>query len=195
MAASTVVQQASPFSLTYNTATLPIGNEYAAGIGQAGSSIAAALGKVTDIMSQSNAANDQIDMFSRLKDAQGNPLMSPEDRDALMAKGLGARQAFVGELMGRFSESYKSQLAQQQAVALEQLKAQSALAQQQLANVGAVQATQARGAEERKTQQSQVISLDRSKLDQQEKEAAQAVLKKKMAAAAAQSQSGVLHQY
>ena len=112
---------ATGFNLTYNTPSIDIGSGYAQGIGQAGKSIAESLAGVTNIMSQSQAANDQIDMMTKLKDSQGNPILSQADADALMSKGLPARQAFIGELMGRFHTNYSAQL--EQTNKLQQIKA------------------------------------------------------------------------
>ena len=115
---------APSFNLPYNVSNVDIGSGYAQGLGQAGKSIAESLAGVTGIMQQSQAANDQIDMMTKLKDAQGNPILSQDDADALMSKGLGARQAFVGELMGRFHTNYSAQLEQQ--YKLQQIQAQVA---------------------------------------------------------------------
>jgi hypothetical protein len=114
MATGTVVQQQSPFSLTYNTPTVDIGSAYAQGIGQAGASIADALKGVTSIMNQNQTANDMLTGLSQMKDSQGNPILSPDDYDAIASKGLGAKQQFIGELMGRFHTQYAAQLEQQQ---------------------------------------------------------------------------------
>lgn len=197
MAAATVVRESSPFNLTYNVQTPSnFGESYAQGIGQAGKSIADALGNVTSIMAQSQSVNDQIDMFSRLKDSQGNPLMSPEDRDALLSKGLAARQAFVGEIMGRWGESYKSQLAERSALAVEQARSASALTQQGAATAGSISLAQEKSrldteAEARKNAQQNITFTDSAAVKAAEAEKARRAMKQ----AQQTSQAGVLHQY
>lgn len=147
---------ATGFNLTYNTPSIDIGSGYAQGIGQAGKSIAESLAGVTNIMSQSQAANDQIDMMTKLKDSQGNPILSQADADALMSKGLPARQAFIGELMGRFHTNYAAQL--EQTNKLQQIKATATaelpLKQAEITQQGEEQrkAIETTGAQQRQTE-------------------------------------------
>ena len=145
------------FNLPYNSPTIDIGSGYAQGLGQAGASIADSLKNVTNIMSQSQAANDQIDMMTKLKDSQGNPIISQDDADALMGKSLPARQQMVGELMGRFHTNYSAQLEQQ--YKLQQIQAQvAAQGPQRAAEIAQTaeeqrKAIEATGAQQRLTEQ------------------------------------------
>ena len=102
--------QEPAFNLTYSQPSIDIGSGYAKGIGQAGASIADSIKNVSDIYQQNSEANDVLQQFSQMKDSSGNPILSEEDYKSLMQKGLGAKHAFMGELLARFHGQYQSQL-------------------------------------------------------------------------------------
>ena len=116
-------------SLTYNVAPTNIGEGYAAGITQAGKSIAGAIsgimggvdaqGNVTHgVLEQNQTANDMLSWLATQKDAQGNAVLSQDAYNSIMGKSLGARQQVVGALMGQFQTNLQSQIEQARQIAV-----------------------------------------------------------------------------
>jgi hypothetical protein len=80
----------------YTVPPMDIGSGYAAGISQAGKSIAAAIGSVADIAKQNADTNDTITAMHQ------TGILSPEQYQAVMGKSLGAKQTMVGLYAGQW---------------------------------------------------------------------------------------------
>jgi hypothetical protein len=87
---------APQFNLTYNTPLTDIGSGYAAGITQAGKSLAEAIGTVADIGKQNVDANDTLAALHQ------TGILSPEEYQAVMGKSLGAKQSMLGLYAGQY---------------------------------------------------------------------------------------------
>jgi|SRR5215471_8038681 len=132
------------FNLTYSTPAIDIGSGYAKGIESAGQSLSKAITNVAGIYQQNQQANDMVDMLSKTKDAQGNPVLGQEEYQSLMGKSLGAKQQYIGQLLTNWGSQYQSMLEQQRQIAV----AQATAAAQAPYRVQEIQTT---GAEARKT--------------------------------------------
>lgn len=135
MAAQPLVSQPA-FNLSYDIKPVDIGSGYAKGIASAGESIAGAISNVMNVADQNRTANDMLTQLSQMKDPQGNPILSKEDYESIMKKGLGAKHELAGELFGRFHSQYQSMLDQQRQVAVAQATA-AAQAPYRMAEIGA----------------------------------------------------------
>jgi hypothetical protein len=132
------------FNLTYSTPAIDIGAGYAKGIETAGQALSGAIKNVADIATQNQTANDLLSQLSQTKDAQGNALLDADTYKSLMGKGLGAKQAYIGQIMTNWADQYKSLLDQQRQIQV----AQATAATQAPYRIQEIQAT---GAEQRKT--------------------------------------------
>jgi|SRR5215469_7103824 len=133
------------FNLTYSTPAIDIGSGYAQGIESAGKSLSSAISNVASIYQQNQQANDMVDMMSKTKDAQGNPILDQETYQSLMGKSLGAKQQYIGQILTNWGAQYQALLDQQKQIAV----AQATAAAQAPYRLTEIQAT---GAEARKTQ-------------------------------------------
>jgi len=100
---------APAFNLTYDVKPTDIGSGYAAGITQAGKSLAEAIGSVSQVYTQNRDADDMLTAM------QANKMISPEEYEAVAGKSLGAKQ----QLLGMYATQYASQQAQQRALSLQ----------------------------------------------------------------------------
>jgi|SRR5215510_3606783 len=132
------------FNLTYSTPAIDIGAGYAKGIETAGSALSKAITNVAGIYEQNQQANDMVDMLSKTKDAQGNPILDQETYQSLMGKSLGAKQQYIGQILTNWGSQYQSMLEQQRQIAV----AQAAAAAQAPYRIQEIKAT---GTEARKT--------------------------------------------
>lgn len=82
------------FNLGYDVRPMDIGSGYAAGITEAGKSIAAAIGSVSDIATQNVNANDMLTAMHQ------SGKLKPEEYEAVMNKSLGAKQQMIGLYTG-----------------------------------------------------------------------------------------------
>jgi hypothetical protein len=87
---------APQFNLTYDVRPTDIGSGYAAGITQAGKSLAEAIGTVADIGKQNVDANDTLAALHQ------TGILSPEEYQAVMGKSLGAKQSMLGLYAGQY---------------------------------------------------------------------------------------------
>lgn len=185
MAAQPLVSQPA-FNLSYDIRPQDIGSGYAAGITSAGQSIAGAISRVAGIAEQNQTANDMLTQLSQMKDPQGNPVLSKEDYESIMKKGLGAKHELAGELFGRFHSQYQSMLDQQREIAVAQARQPLELGQTAARTQGAIELERERA----RLAQSQNIKFDNSK----QLAAAQAeVARRKTEANRLVSPSGMLH--
>jgi hypothetical protein len=97
---------APQFNLTYNTPLMDIGSGYAAGISQAGKSIAEAIGSVSDIAKQNVDANDTLAAMHQ------SGILKPEEYQAVMGKSLGAKQQMLGLYAGQWIADQAARRAQ-----------------------------------------------------------------------------------
>jgi hypothetical protein len=100
---------APQFNLTYDVKPTDIGSGYAAGITQAGKSLAEAIGSVSQTYTQNRNADDMLTAM------QANKMITPDEYEAVAGKSLGAKQ----QLLGMYATEYASQQAQQRALALQ----------------------------------------------------------------------------
>jgi hypothetical protein len=100
---------APQFNLTYDVKPTDIGEGYAKGITAAGTSIAQALGAVSQVYTQNRNADDMLTAM------QANKMITPDEYEAVAGKSLGAKQ----QLLGMYATQYASQQAQQRALALQ----------------------------------------------------------------------------
>jgi hypothetical protein len=84
------------FNAAYTVPLTDIGSGYAAGITQAGKSLAQAIGTVADIGKQNVDANDTLAAMHQ------TGILSPEEYQAVMGKSLGAKQSMVGLYAGQW---------------------------------------------------------------------------------------------
>jgi hypothetical protein len=138
--------QVSPGSFTY-TQTIPsnFGEAYAKGIESAGKSLAGAVSQVGGMLEQNQTTNDLLTQFSQMKGPDGNPIISQEDYENIMKKGLGARHEMLGQVLTNFHSQYQNMLEQKRQIAV----AQATAAAQAPYRMGEIAAT---GAQQRQTQ-------------------------------------------
>jgi hypothetical protein len=98
---------APQFNLTYAVKPTDIGEGYAKGITAAGTSLAQAIGSVSQTYTQNRDADDMLTAM------QANKMISPEEYEAVAGKSLGAKQ----QLLGMYATQYAAQQAQQRALA------------------------------------------------------------------------------
>jgi hypothetical protein len=156
---TTSVGAAPQFNIPYNVTVPNVGAGYAAGITQAGSSIANAITNVADIYNQNQSANDTLSQLALMKDASGNPIIPPDEYQSLMTKSLGAKHEMIGLLVGRFQQQYQAQLEQAKGVAIAQATAaaQAPYRMQEIA---------AQGAQQRQTTEAEVAAQTKAYLMQ-----------------------------
>jgi hypothetical protein len=107
---------APDFSRTqFNVSPTDIGSGYAAGISQAGKSVAEAIGSVSNLYTQNKSADDMLAAM------HANKMISPEEYEAVAGKSLGAKQ----QLLGMYATEWANQQVQQRALA--QQKGQGAV--------------------------------------------------------------------
>jgi hypothetical protein len=100
---------APSFNIPFSVAPTDIGSGYAAGITQAGKSLAQAIGTVADIGKQNVDANDTLTALHQ------TGILSPEEYQAVMNKSLGAKQSMIGLYAGQWIADQ----AQRRALALQ----------------------------------------------------------------------------
>jgi hypothetical protein len=100
---------APSFNLTYAVKPENIGEGYAKGITAAGTSLAQAIGSVSQTYTQNRDADDMLTAM------QANKMISPEEYEAVAGKSLGAKQ----QLLGMYATQYAADQAQQRALALQ----------------------------------------------------------------------------
>jgi hypothetical protein len=100
---------APQFNLTYAVKPTDIGEGYAKGITAAGTSLAQAIGSVSQVYTQNRNADDMLTAM------QANKMITPDEYEAVAGKSLGAKQ----QLLGMYATEYASQQAQQRALALQ----------------------------------------------------------------------------
>jgi hypothetical protein len=87
---------APSFNIPFSVAPTDIGSGYAAGISQAGKSLAEAIGAVSDIAKQNVDANDTLAAMHQ------SGILKPEEYQAVMGKSLGAKQQMLGLYAGQW---------------------------------------------------------------------------------------------
>jgi hypothetical protein len=87
---------APQFNLTYDVKPTDIGSGYAAGITQAGKSLAEAIGSVSDIAKQNLDTNDTLTAMHQ------TGILKPEEYESVMGKSLGAKQQMLGLYAGQW---------------------------------------------------------------------------------------------
>jgi hypothetical protein len=100
---------APQFNLTYAVKPTDIGEDYAKGITAAGTSLAQAIGSVSQTYTQNRDADDMLTAM------QANKMISPEEYEAVAGKSLGAKQ----QLLGMYATQYAAGQAQQRSLALQ----------------------------------------------------------------------------
>jgi hypothetical protein len=98
---------APQFNLTYDVKPTDIGEGYAKGITAAGTSLAQAIGSVSQVYTQNRNADDMLTAM------QANKMITPDEYEAVAGKSLGAKQ----QLLGMYATEYAAQQAQQRALA------------------------------------------------------------------------------
>jgi hypothetical protein len=87
---------APAFNAAFDVRPTDIGSGYAAGIAQAGQSVAQAIGSVADIGKQNVDANDTLAALNQ------TGILKPEEYQAVMNKSLGAKQSMIGLYAGQW---------------------------------------------------------------------------------------------
>jgi hypothetical protein len=87
---------APSFNIPYSVPLTDIGSGYAKGITEAGTSLAQAIGSVSDIGKQNVDANDTLTALHQ------TGILSPEEYQAVMNKSLGAKQSMIGLYAGQW---------------------------------------------------------------------------------------------
>jgi hypothetical protein len=100
---------APSFNIPFSVAPTNIGEGYAKGITEAGTSLAQAIGSVSQVYTQNRDADDMLTAM------QANKMITPDEYNAVAGKSLGAKQ----QLLGMYATQYASQQAQQRALALQ----------------------------------------------------------------------------
>jgi hypothetical protein len=100
---------APQFNLTYAVKPTDIGEGYAKGITAAGTSLAQAIGSVSQTYTQNRDADDMLTAM------QANKMITPDEYNAVAGKSLGAKQ----QLLGMYATQYAADQAQQRALALQ----------------------------------------------------------------------------
>src|SRR4029077_12384979 len=98
---------APSFNIPYSVPLTNIGEGYAKGIETAGTSLAKAIGSVSEIYTQNRDADD---MLTAMKT---NKMITPDEYEAVAGKSLGAKQ----QLLGMYATQYAADQAQQRALA------------------------------------------------------------------------------
>jgi hypothetical protein len=100
---------APSFNIPYSVPLTNIGEGYAKGITEAGSSLAQAIGSVSQVYTQNRDADDMLTAM------QANKMITPDEYNAVAGKSLGAKQ----QLLGMYATQYAAQQAQARALALQ----------------------------------------------------------------------------
>jgi hypothetical protein len=96
---------APAFSAGYNVPLTDIGSGYAAGIKQASTSIAEAIGSVSDIAKQNLDTNDTLTAMHQ------SGILGADEYNSVMGKSLGARQSMLGLYAGQWIADQASRRA------------------------------------------------------------------------------------
>jgi hypothetical protein len=97
---------APSFNLTYDVKPTDIGEGYAKGITAAGTSIAQAIGSVSDIAKQNLDTNDTLTAMHQ------TGILKPEEYESVMGKSLGAKQQMLGLYAGQYLADQAARRAQ-----------------------------------------------------------------------------------
>jgi hypothetical protein len=100
---------APSFNIPFSVAPTDISKGYAEGITQGGTSIAQALGSVSQLYTQNRNADDMLTAM------QSNKMITPDEYEAVAGKSLGAKQ----QLLGMYATQWATDEAQQRALALQ----------------------------------------------------------------------------
>jgi hypothetical protein len=100
---------APSFNIPYSVPLTDIGSGYAKGITEAGTSLAQAIGSVSQTYTQNRDADDMLTAM------QANKMITPKEYEAVAGKSLGAKQ----QLLGMYATQYAADQAQQRALALQ----------------------------------------------------------------------------
>jgi hypothetical protein len=95
------------FNIPYSVPLTDIGEGYAKGITAAGTSLAQAIGSVSQTYTQNRDADDMLTAM------QANKMITPEEYEAVAGKSLGAKQ----QLLGMYATQYAADQAQQRELA------------------------------------------------------------------------------